>query len=979
MRGLKNKTAILFVPLILILVFTATLFSSFAAEESSIESIRVEKFTRIKNYDGEVVRNGDRSYFLYNTDHPSRVTVSFKDGKSITDSFEAIEAYFGAEATFSDSQSAENPWTVGSYKASYSFMGFEGEYTVEIIETPVEKITVQDINLYYKGKGYYGIFHGEDGNVFYYDSEPEEMTVYFKDGSTLSGTAESLYEKTGYLVNVLDSQSLKSWEVGKHPCKAEFMGVSTEYYANVISTPVKSIMVDDIILYEGIDGEYQGNDFYFDAKPQKVSVFYKNTGATTGTVEEIEKETGYQVSYETEKNWESGKKVATASFLGVSAKFVAEVRPDPISDVRLIRSPDKTEYYEGEIFDIKGAAIRVYYSNGKTEDVAISVDYEKQLSYVYLSLIKKTVYIDSFKPIQQFYTDVNIGFSGTFFNIGVSVKDTIEKMELAKDKNGFPYIRFLTSEGAVVTARVINAIGSDFNAIDMMHEYPALLVTQEGMFIGSITKKLDGYRFSVYGADIPVTVACDGINWAESAIAQKAKIIYNNYQNFNKYNGLVGSDNIDQLLSYAVCMGTVGKPLEKHNTYYVYTATEIQKCIMDFYAIDGIDITLSKYYNAKTNTVKVRIFEKVNQYSESDEICISYPASYTYDNGRYIAVYKFTDGKTMTLATDKNGRILSYEAPDIVEHKHMMYTVPAVAPTYIKTGLTEGIACSLCKETLTPQRTVAKLVLGKPGKIVSDQSSSIIKLAWLPVNGATGYEIFVRNSSGSWKCCATTLNTSINFTKLPAGKKYVLAVRAYVTDSGKIAKAKDYITIETGTKPIAPTKVISKQNDSAIRLQWAKNSGATGYRIYYLEGKQWRSLGETTGAQATFTGLKSGARFTFAIRPYLLVTGKVIWSENYATYVAATIPSMPAIRATAPSTGKISLSFGSVYGGEAYQVFYKTGDGDYKLFKNYSKAGTLNFGSLKSRTTYTFAVRAAKKTSSGWIFGPHNTAIVTVK
>lgn len=848
-----------------------------------------------------------------------------------------------------------------------------------LTEASVEKITVEDMKLYYMGDGHYGDFSQGEGNGFYYDSLPEEMTVYFKDGTSLSGTAESFYELTGHRVNVTDNQESLPWTVGKYKCSAEFMGVSTYYYVEVLQTPVKALAVEDVVLYEGIDGVYYNGGFYYDAKPLKTSVYFKDTTAATGTVEEIKEQTGYQVYYDTLKKWDIGKQSASAYFLGVRADFIADVRSNPIYDVRLTKAPSKTEYYAGETFDIRGAEVRVCYNNGKTEDAEIRVDFEKQLSYVYLQEIDRTVLIESFIPVKENDYQLSFDFFSTFFNVEITVKDAIEELELTKNKDGFPCIRFLTSRGEEVVTEISSAAKGDFNTIGTTQEYPVVFITEKGLFAGLLSRAADGYKFLLHATEVPLGEACDDINWAEASITQKAKIIYNNYEQLNTYNGMIGSDNIDKLLSYAACMDTYANPKEIHKDYYVYTATEIQKCVRSFFAVDGVDITLSGYYDAKTNTVRVKRLEKVNQESGSSETGVAYPVTNTFNNGVFNVTLKLNDGKTMSVTADEKGRIASYNAPDRVIHKHMMYTIPQVAPTYLKSGLTAGVGCSLCKQVLTPQKEIAKLVLGAPEKIEDIQSSSAIKLSWLPVKGASGYEIFVKTPSGSWKSQATTTKTSAVFSKLPSGKKYTLAVRAYVTESGKVVKAKPYITTETATRPLKPSKAASNQNDSAIRLLWSQSSGATGYRLYYRDAGSWKSLGETSKTQVTFTGLKSGAKFTFAIRPYVIVAGKVLWSESYTTYTAATVPSMPEIKAVAPSTGRISLSFGPVNGGEVYQVFYKTGDGDYKLYKNYSKSGTLHFGSLKSRTTYTFAVRAAKNTSAGWLFGPHNTAIVTVK
>lgn len=985
-----RKVLLGFALMALTCILMTAMFTASAADEYAIESISIEKVTLIKNYDGDTFEEDGIEYFHYYTAYPSEVTVSLVNGKSITGSFYEIESYFEEEAEFSDSQSSQNPWTTGSYKACYRFMGFEGEYTVEIIETPVEKITVTEKNLYYRGDGYYDTFSG-NSDVFYYYSEPEEMTVYFKDGSVISGTAESFYELTGYSVNVTDSQYDSPWTTGRYKCRAEYMGETADYYVNVSLSPVKSIMVDSLTLYEGIDGVY-GRDsfieeadpeaFYYDARPEKVTVFYKDGSAFTGSVEEIEKETGYSVTYDTDKKWSFGKQVGTASFLGATTKFVVNVKENPISDVTLIKAPDKTEYYAGELFDITGAVIRVKYSNGKAEDIGLSGNFENECTDFLLGEIGKSITLDTFVEIGANDYEVEIDLCETFFTVDISVKDeSFDAVSLIKDSNGFPVIEFTLTDSSSISAKVINAVYGNFNNMKPGDDCEAILITDKGNFRVLMTKRLEGYALSFCTADYENTITtnyCDSVNWAESAMTDKAALIYYNYEGIDAYNGLVATDNIDRLLSFAAYGSSAGKPKEIHSEYYVYTVTEIQKSVKDFFDVDGIDVALSKSFDAKTNTVKVKAIEDVMLAYDMGR-WVSYPVSYEFKDGYFKATYKFNDGKTMDVAADKNGRIASYRVNDALVHKHVMLTVPGTAPTYLKTGLTDGVKCSSCGEILTSQQTVAKLVLGKAEKIASAQSSNSIKIAWSKVSGATGYEVFYKTPSSNWKNCSTTTATSEGFNNLPSGKKYTFAVRAYVIESGKVIKASEYVTVDTATCPLKPSKVVSKQNDSAIKLTWSVSSGATGYRVFYKTATGWKILGHTAKTTALFTDLKAGTRYTFAIRPYIITGNTVIWCDSYTEYVAATLPKAPEVKATAPSEGKITLTFSAVNGAEAYQVFYRTGNGSYRLFRNYTKAGTLNFTSLESGITYDFAVRAAKRTSGGWIFGTYNSVIVTVK
>ncbi len=269
--------------------------------------------------------------------------------------------------------------------------------------------------------------------------------------------------------------------------------------------------------------------------------------------------------------------------------------------------------------------------------------------------------------------------------------------------------------------------------------------------------------------------------------------------------------------------------------------------------------------------------------------------------------------------------------------------------------------------------------LGKTEKITAVQNTNTIALTWTPVAGADGYRVF-QNVSGVWKKLGNTTYTTATINKLSAGTKYSFAVLAGKITDGGVKWADTYTVIDTATQAVKPAKVVSVQNTSAIKLTWTASAGATGYRVYYKTGNTWTVCVSSTAATShTFKNLKAGAKDTFAVRPYILNGGNVIWSA-YTEFTAATNPATVTAKASSPSKGKITLTWNKVNGADGYQVYYKTGNGAYKLYKTVNAStGSLAFSNLKSGTKYTFAVRAGIKTSGGNIFGAYKVATVTVK
>lgn len=266
-----------------------------------------------------------------------------------------------------------------------------------------------------------------------------------------------------------------------------------------------------------------------------------------------------------------------------------------------------------------------------------------------------------------------------------------------------------------------------------------------------------------------------------------------------------------------------------------------------------------------------------------------------------------------------------------------------------------------------------------PSKVTATQSTNAIKLTWDKVSGATGYRIYYKSGS-TWKVAVSaTTATSHTFKNLKAGTKFVFAVRPYTISGGNTIWS-PYTECATATKTVKIAKITAKQTTSKVTLSWPKIAGATAYRVYYKSGDSWKIIVDsTTATSCVFTFSTAGAKCTFAVRPYIKSGNNYIWSD-YTTCLAATTPATVTAKVSSPAKGKISLSWNQVTGADGYQVYYKNGNGSYKLYKTVGKnVKALNFSNLRSGAKYTFAVRAGIKTTGGNIFGSYKTATVTVK
>jgi hypothetical protein len=160
---------------------------------------------------------------------------------------------------------------------------------------------------------------------------------------------------------------------------------------------------------------------------------------------------------------------------------------------------------------------------------------------------------------------------------------------------------------------------------------------------------------------------------------------------------------------------------------------------------------------------------------------------------------------------------------------------------------------------------------------------------------------------------------------------------------------------------------------------WSKVSGATGYRIYYKSGDNWKICVDSTASTGhIFKNLPSGRAYLFAVRPYTQTSGGAVFGE-YKTYVAATAPVAPKTAAVSNSSRSATAAWSNVNGADGYQLFYSVNGGAYRMYRAYTSPQNLTFSSLASSATITFAVRAVKKTSGGYIYSAYNPVSVRIK
>lgn len=204
--------------------------------------------------------------------------------------------------------------------------------------------------------------------------------------------------------------------------------------------------------------------------------------------------------------------------------------------------------------------------------------------------------------------------------------------------------------------------------------------------------------------------------------------------------------------------------------------------------------------------------------------------------------------------------------------------------TYKADG-TKTAKCSLCNQSKTVTDKGSRLTVKKPYSVKIEKSTSAVRLTWDKCIGADGYRVFQKTSSG-WKTLGTVTKLTGTIRNLKSGTTYTFAIQPYTNINGAKVWG-EYLAVTVSTLPVAPTTKVSSPSKGAVKVSWNNVNGAQKYQLYYKVNNGSYKLYKTynSAQNLTFKNLKSGAKYTFAVRAYRTVDG----CNYYSSYKPVTV------------------------------------------------------------------------------------------
>ncbi len=245
-------------------------------------------------------------------------------------------------------------------------------------------------------------------------------------------------------------------------------------------------------------------------------------------------------------------------------------------------------------------------------------------------------------------------------------------------------------------------------------------------------------------------------------------------------------------------------------------------------------------------------------------------------------------------------------------------------------------------------------------------TSGSATLKWDKVSDADGYAVELY-TGGKWNEVFRTSDSSVTSCtvgSLKADSIYTLRIRAFKdTDDGTVYS--DYTRLAVKTKLAGVTGLKAQGvTATAVKLDWARNAGATGYIIEQYRGGKWTAIATTkNNTTLTFTvkGLAEGTTYSFRIKSFRKTGSTTEFSEYTAIKAAALLDGVSDFKVTSVTGSWITLEWAKNDKATGYVIEQYKG-GKWTVIATTKNNTTLKFTvkGLKNDTTYSFRIRAYK-------------------
>ena len=232
---------------------------------------------------------------------------------------------------------------------------------------------------------------------------------------------------------------------------------------------------------------------------------------------------------------------------------------------------------------------------------------------------------------------------------------------------------------------------------------------------------------------------------------------------------------------------------------------------------------------------------------------------------------KLTLSKTVTPANSNQICTWSSSNTKIATVSDGVVTAKAAgtATITVKTSNGKTATCKVTVKSNLPTPSVSSLT----------NTASGIKLSWKKIDGAYGYRLYYKTSSGGWKRFKDTTATSFTDSGVSPNRTETYTIRC-IDKNGNTVSGYNSKGWSKKYAPVAPKITKLTNTSKGVSVTWGKVAGVYGYRLYRkYAGGSWTKVKDTTAASYTDSGAKKGKKVTYTLR-CINKNGKTISGYN---------------------------------------------------------------------------------------------------
>ena len=231
-----------------------------------------------------------------------------------------------------------------------------------------------------------------------------------------------------------------------------------------------------------------------------------------------------------------------------------------------------------------------------------------------------------------------------------------------------------------------------------------------------------------------------------------------------------------------------------------------------------------------------------------------------------------------------------------------------------------------------------------------------VTVKWSKNSAIDSYRIYRKTKNTGWKRIGTSDSGSFTDTTASSGINYTYTLRALDAES-------NFVSYCNGGKSVtyvkAPTINKIENTVTGSKISWGKCSGASKYRVYYLQNRSWKALGNTTATSFTHNKLKSETKYTYTVR---CLDSKGNFVSGYdKNGTSNTFIAPPAISKVSKAANGNLVKWNSVPDAAGYRLYRKTVNTSWSRLADVTEGTSYTDTSAKKGNVYSYTLRCLDK------------------